>query len=92
MARIFLTAALVVLLNVLAGCEGVDRGRGQLKAPRGSTGSTVEVRSAAEADLIEQVAIERQAYQRVLEMLVSHYEKTGNVMKSRWAKKELDSL
>ena len=92
MARIFLTAALIVLLNVLAGCGGVDKGKGQLKAPRGSTGSTIEVRSAAEADLIEEVAINRQVYQRALEMLATHYEKTGNVMKSRWAQKELDSL
>ncbi len=92
MARIFLTAVLVVLLNVLVGCGGADKGKGQLKAPRGSTGSMVEVRSAAEADLIEQVAINRQAYQRAIEMLVGHYENTGNAMKLRWAKKELDSL
>jgi len=91
-ARIVLTAVLVVLLNVFVGCGGADRGKGQLKAPRGSTGSMVEVRSAAESDLIERVATNRQAYQRAVEMLVAHYERTGNVLKSRWAQKELDSL
>lgn len=92
MARIVTTAMLVVILNVMAGCGGVDKGKGQLKAPRGSTGAMIKVGSAAEMDLIEQVAINRQAYQRAIEMLVSHYENTGNAMKSRWAKKELDSL
>jgi len=91
-ARIVLTAVLVVLLNVFVGCGGADRGKGQLKAPRGSTGSMVEVRSAAESDLIERVATNRQAYQRAVEMLVAQYERTGNVLKSRWAQKELDSL
>lgn len=92
MARIVLTAVLVVLLNVFVGCSGADKGKGQLKAPRGSTGSMVEVRSAAESDLIERVATNRQAYQRAVEMLVAHYERTGNVLKARWAEKELDSL
>jgi len=91
MARIVLTVSLVVLLNVFAGC-GANKGRGQLKAPRGEMGPVLEVRSAAEADIIEEVAIKRQAYQRALEMLVGHYEKTGNDMKQQWAKKELDAL
>jgi tetratricopeptide (TPR) repeat protein len=92
MARVVITAVLIVILNVMAGCSGPDKGRGQIKAPRGRTGPMIEVGTAAEADLIEQVAINRQAYQRAIEMLVGHYEKTGNAMKSRWAKKELDSL
>ncbi|MBL7152827.1 MAG: hypothetical protein ISS79_03865 [Phycisphaerae bacterium] len=92
MARVVLTAVLVVLLNVLVGCGGADKGRGQVKAPRGRTGVIVEVRTAAEADIIEQVAINRQAYQQALEMLVGHYEKVGNHMKLQWAEKELDAL
>lgn len=92
MARVVITAVLIVILNVMAGCGGADKGEGQIKAPRGSTEPMIQVGSAAEADLIEQVAINRQAYQRAIEMLVGHYEKTGNAMKSRWAKKELDSL
>jgi tetratricopeptide (TPR) repeat protein len=92
MARIVTTAMLIVILNVMAGCGGADKGKGQLKAPRGSTGQMIEIGSAAETDLIEQVAINRQTYQRAIEMLVGHYENTGNTIKSRWAKKELDSL
>ncbi|MBN2137911.1 MAG: hypothetical protein JW720_08890 [Sedimentisphaerales bacterium] len=91
MARVFLTAVLVVLLNVCVGC-GSNKGRGQIKPPRAKAGSVIEVRNAAEADIIEQVAINRQAYQRALEALVTHYEKTGNNMKLQWAKKELDAL
>lgn len=92
MARIVLTTALIVLLNVLVGCNSADKGRGQLKAPRIAAAPVVEVGSAAEADIIEQVAINRQAYQRALEMLVEHYRKTGNNMKLQWANKELAAL
>jgi len=92
MTRIVLTGALVLLLNVLVGCAPADRGRGQLKPPRAEVPAVVQVASATEADLIEQVAINRQAYQRALEKLAQHYAQTGNNMKQRWAEKELDAL
>ncbi len=92
MTRIVLTTALIVLVNVLVGCGSADKGRGQLKPPRGQVAPSVEVRGAAEADLIEQVSVNRQAYQRALEMLREHYRKTGNNMKLRWAEKELEAL
>ncbi|MHC4741652.1 MAG: tetratricopeptide repeat protein, partial [Planctomycetota bacterium] len=91
MARILITGLLIVLLNVMAGCGGADKGKSQIKARR-DTGPMIKVASAAEADLIEQVAINRQAYQRAVETLLGHYESTGNALKSRWAKKELDAL
>ena len=92
MARMILTAVCIVLLSVLVGCSGADKGKGQLKAPRGSTAPIIQVSSATEADLIEQVAISRQTYHRAIAVLAGHYEKTGNAMKARWAEKELDSL
>ena len=92
MARMALVAVLIVSLNVFVGCNGADRGRGQIKAPRGQAGPVIEVRSAAEADIIEELAIKRQAYQRALEALMQYYEKTGNYMKLQWAKKEFDAL
>jgi len=92
MARVILTAALIVLLNVLVGCGGADKGRGQLKPPRGGTAPMLNVRSAVEVDLIEQVAINRQAYQRALETLMAHYMQSGNNIKLQWAQKELDAL
>jgi len=92
MARIVLTAVLIVLLNVLVGCGGADKGRGQLKVKRRAAAPVVEVSSAVEVDIIEQVAVNRQAYQGALQMLVEHYNKTGNNMKFQWAKKELKAL
>jgi len=92
MARVILTAVLIVLLNVLVGCGGADKGRGQLKPPRGGTAPMLNVRSAVEVDLIEQVAINRQAYQRALETLMAHYTQSGNNIKLQWAQKELDAL
>ena len=92
MARVILTAVLVVLLNVFVGCRSADKGRGQLKAPRIETVAMVEVSNAAETDIIEQVAINRRAYQQALQGLVDHYSNTGNNMKLQWAKKELEAL
>lgn len=92
MARVILTAVLIVLLNVLVGCGGADKGRGQLNPPRGGTAPMLDVRSAVEVDLIEQVAINRQAYQRALETLTAHYMQSGNNIKFQWAQKELDAL
>ena len=90
MARTILTVMLAVLLNVLVGCVGVDSGRGQLVPARTRT-SLVRTK-AGETDIVEQVAVNRQAYRQALELLVEHYIKTGNNMKLQWAKKELAAL
>ncbi len=37
MAKIVLTAVVIVLLNVLVGCQGIDSGRGQLMPSRTMT-------------------------------------------------------
>lgn len=96
MARIVLTAVLIVLLNVLVGCKGNDSGRGQIVPPRTKTslGSAgiVKIARAGETDIIELVAVHRQAYRQGLELLVEHYTKSGNNMKLEWAKKELEAL
>ncbi len=96
MSRAILTVLLIVLLNVLVGCEGMDSGRGQV-VPAGAkefsgTGSVAGVATAAEADIVEQVSINRQAYRRYLGLLVEHYTKSGNNMKLMWAEKELAGL
>ena len=51
-----------------------------------------KVAKAGEVDIVEQVAINRQAYRQGLEMLVAHYNRAGNNMKLGWAKKELSAL
>ncbi len=96
MARIVLTAVVIVLLNVLVGCQGVDSGRGQLMPARtrtslGSAG-VVNIAKAGETDFVEQIAVNRQAYRQGLELLIRYYTRTGNNMKFNWAKEELAAL
>jgi tetratricopeptide (TPR) repeat protein len=96
MARIVLTAALISLSGLLIGCQGVDSGESQLMPVPAAqppwSAEAVKAGQAGESDIVEQVAINRQAYQQGLEMLVDYYKKTGNNMKLTWAKKELAEL
>ena len=92
MARRALTAMPVVLLCVLVGCRGVDSGASQRLPARMKTALVVKTAGASESDLIEQVAINRQAYRGGLASLIAYYEKTGNNMKLGWARHELKGL
>ena len=96
MARMFLTAALIVLMNVLIGCEDVDRGRIQLKPARAEEpvklAPVSRVAGVGESDIVEQVTANRMAYQHGLGMLVEKYTETGDKMKLEWARKELTAL
>jgi len=96
MARIVCIAVVIVLLSVLVGCHGVDSGRGQLMPARTRTSIAsapiVNVAEASETDIIEQTAVNRQAYRQCLELLVGFYIRAGNNMKLRWAEKELAAL
>ena len=92
MARTILTAVLIVLLNVLVGCGGIDSGRSQLAPAYSGSALVVAIADAGETDIIEQVALNRQAYRQGLELLVKYYTRTGNSMKLGWAKKELAAL
>jgi len=94
MSRIILTASLIVLINILVGCNGIDTGQSQL-VPKQSCAEVkldIEPATAAEIDIIEQIAINRKAYREGLDKLVSYYTKTGNNMKLQWAQKELAGL
>lgn len=92
MARTILTAVLIVLLNVLVGCTGIDSGRSQLAPPQVGPAPVISVSDTSESDLIEQMALNRQAYRQGLELLVKFYTKMGNDMKLQWAQKELTGL
>ena len=94
MSRIILTASLIVLINVLVGCNGAESGKSQLLSKEARAEAKIDVgfAAAAEIDIVEQVAINRKAYREGLDMLVSYYTKTGNNMKLQWAQKELVSL
>ena len=92
MARTILTAVLIVLLNVLVGCNGVDSGRSGLAPTHVGPAPVVSISDTSESDLIEQMALNRQAYRQGLELLVKFYTRAGNDMKLQWAKKELKGL
>jgi len=92
MAKTILTAVLIVLLNVMVGCTGVDSGRSQLTPAHPGPAPVISMANAGETDLIEQVAMNRNAYRRGLEMLIRYYIRAGNNMKMEWAQKELKAL
>ena len=89
MAKTILTVLLIVLLNVLVGCYGPDSGSSQLIPSRMNAVTAID---ASESDIIEQVVINRRAYQRYIAALIAYYESTGNNMKLAWAKDELKGL
>jgi tetratricopeptide (TPR) repeat protein len=94
MAKIVYTAVLIVLLNVLVGCNNVDSGRAQLVTSGTGQPPAAIVKAAAgsETELIEQVAANRQAYRQGLVSLIDYYGRTGNNLKLEWARKELGAL
>jgi tetratricopeptide (TPR) repeat protein len=95
MARIVLGAVVIISLNLMVGCREADSGRGRILPGRrtgaGTVGS-VNLSQAGETDIVEQIAINRQAYHQGLELLIRYYTKTGNNMKLKWANEELASL
>jgi len=96
MARIACTTVLIVLLSVSVGCRGVDEGRGQ-RLPQSPTqrygpATVVNVADKSEVDLVEEMAVSRQAYRQGLALLVGYYTRTGNNMKLQWAERELDAF
>ncbi len=92
MARTILTAVLIVLLNVLVGCTGVDSGKSQLAPAHHGPAPVISITGTGESDLIEQMALNRQAYRQGLELLIKYYTRMGNNMKLGWAQKELKGL
>jgi len=92
MARIALTTTLIILLNILIGCQTYDSGKGQLMPAQTTAAPVITEKTTGEVDIVEQVVVNRQAYRRSLELLVQHYAKTGNNMKLEWAEKELNGL
>lgn len=94
MARITCIAFLVVMLNLMVGCNESNTGKGQMIAPvaKSAMAPMLEAADADEVDLVEGMATHRKAYRQALETLVSHYESMGNYMKFKWAEKELQAF
>jgi len=94
MARIALTATLIILVNILIGCETFqkfDSGKGQL-VPAQTGAAVTAAKISGEVDIVEQAVGNRQGYRQSLAMLVEYYSSTGNNMKLKWARKELKAL
>jgi len=89
MTRVILSMMLTGLMIVLVGCHGADSGKSQLLPSRLKVVSVVE---ASEADIVEQMSINRMAYRQYTEALIKHYKDVGNNMKLGWAKSELKML
>ena len=96
MAKWILTALLIICLNVLVGCGDIDKGRAQLVpgANREALGASAVATAGnvGESDIIEEIVVNRRAYRGALELLVDHYNNTGNDMKFIWAERELAAL
>jgi tetratricopeptide (TPR) repeat protein len=97
MTRIVTTAAVMVLLTLLVGCE-TDTGTSQKLPGRSNPYMTDPNKplavptSANEIDLVEKMASDRQAYQRSLQALIQYYDASGNHDKTKWAQQELTAL
>lgn len=94
MARFVLITFVLFTISMFVGCTGVDTGSAQILPPQSgvSQPATVDLTRSSEVDLAEQMAAHRLAYRRGLEVLIQHYNKTGNNMKLTWAEKELAAL
>lgn len=94
MARWILAVLLIICLNVLVGCGDIDTGEAQLvpAASKEALTALLQAGDAGEADIVEQVVVNRRAYQRGLKSLVEHYNNTGDNMKFIWAERELAAL
>lgn len=94
MARVFLTAAVIVTLSVLIGCTPPDSGVGVWRPRRTQTWSIPPqlVVGAGETDMVEKVAVARESYRQALMQLAQYYRTSGNHAKLTWAEKELLSL
>lgn len=91
MSRILCSALAAALITVLTGCDQPP------PPPRTEEGEIVETVAVNEADPAEIDAVTdyqaaRVYYEFRLEVLRSYYDRTGNVDKWRWARRELENL
>ncbi len=93
MARIVCTIVLIALLSVLVGCQ--DSGPDSARLVPTNYSRPLNVAPPAgmsEADLAEEMAINREAYRKGLELLVAYFNKTGNDTKLQRARRELQAF
>ncbi|MHC4116568.1 MAG: tetratricopeptide repeat protein [Planctomycetota bacterium] len=93
MARIVSTVALITLLSVLAGCQetGPDSARLMEIDTRRPINRAVPA-GTSEADLVEEMVVNRDAYKSSLELMIAYYNRTGNALKLERARTELQAF
>ncbi|MFC1635060.1 tol-pal system YbgF family protein [Planctomycetota bacterium] len=96
MARIARTWTFIVLLTLFVGCQDSNRGNSQIipisPGQTVTTASIVDISNTSEADLVEQIVVNRQAYRQSLETLEAYYARVGNNLKLNWVRRELQSF
>jgi tetratricopeptide (TPR) repeat protein len=95
MARIACTWALIVLSTAFIGCQGPAPGSSHIipvsPSQTVASASVIDISDTSEADLVEQVAVNRQAYRQSLQALETYYGRVGNNAKMQWVRRELQS-
>ncbi len=90
MARIVCTIVLIALMNVLVGCQGSNPDSARIIPTDNSRPLNLALPAGMnEADLAEEMAINREAYKKSLELLIVYFNKTGNNTKLQRARREL---
>ena len=97
MARKACTWTFIVLLTVFVGCQNSNPGSRSQIIPTSpsqtvTAASIIDIAKTSEADLVEEMAVNRQAYRQGLQKLETYYARVGNNMKLQWARRELQSL
>jgi tetratricopeptide (TPR) repeat protein len=91
MTRIVLIASSAVLFTLIGGCGGDVEKYANMRGPMTPAAQPTSAMSS-ERDILEQLAVNRQAYIESLQQLVNYYTSSGNEMKLKWARKELANV
>jgi len=92
MAKKILTGILIVCAFIFVGCHDIDSGQSLLLSEGMKPRVAVAPVEAGEADVVEQMSANRQAYRAALLSLIAYYNQVGNNMKVQWAKDEINKL
>ena len=96
MARLILITNLIAIILAVCGCTENNSGKGQLISERmrrqTDRHAVIAQASETEVDIIENMALHRNAYRQSLVSLIKHYKQAGDYMKRQWAQKELAAL
>lgn len=92
MAKKVLAGVLLVMVYSLTGCNEIDSGKSTRITRTEKKMPTVKPIEVSEADAVEKMIADRQAYRNSLKVLVDYYARVGDNMKIEWAKDELSRL